>query len=214
MMPALQYLRHGKALCGKVFKRFVETFNYHNDFIANIKGDGDLPMSEGLINLDTVDPRHPVIRLNRNKLKFPNQGSTALNGCFEIGEIISEDKTVKLVNCYFNVGGKTYIGEDTVSPQCEIEDEIAFLCMVISAVSTDKQNYFYLYWYRKTDLTTEQKTASKYIIPLYAFEISKVEDDEDDSAASAGGSEEEKYMFKLVCDMRNAPCAQMWEVFS
>ena len=37
MMPALQYLRHGKALCGKVFKRFVETFNYHNDFIANLK---------------------------------------------------------------------------------------------------------------------------------------------------------------------------------
>lgn len=148
------------------------------------------------------------------KPKSNGQSKAEDNGCFKIAEISSEDKTVKLGNCYFNVGGKTYIGEDTVSPQCEIEDEIAFLCMVISAVSTDKQNYFYLYWYRKTDLTAEQKTASKYIIPLYAFEISKVEDDEDDSAASAGGSEEEKYMFKLVCDMRNAPCAQMWEVFS
>ena len=56
MMPALQYLRHGKALCGKVFKRFVETFNYHNDFIANLKGDGDLPMSDGCILLDLTDP--------------------------------------------------------------------------------------------------------------------------------------------------------------
>ena len=32
----LEYLRHGKALCGKVFRRFVETFNFHNDFISNL----------------------------------------------------------------------------------------------------------------------------------------------------------------------------------
>lgn len=68
MMPALQYLRHGKALCGKVFKRFVETFNYHNDFIANLKGDGDLQKSDGCIELDRTDPAHPVVRLNRLKL--------------------------------------------------------------------------------------------------------------------------------------------------
>ena len=209
MMPALQYLRHGKALCGKVFKRFVETFNFHNDFIANIKGDGDLPMSEGLINLDIVDPRHPVIRLNRNKLKFPNQGSTALNGCFEIEEIISEDKTVKLVNCYYNIGGKTFSEEDMYSPACSITGELAYLCLVIPQRAGFEGSY--LDWFTKTNLGNEQSDVSRYVIPLYAFDVSEREDDEEDGATSAGGNEDKKYMFNLVCDMRNAPCAQMWE---
>ena len=78
MMPALQYLRHGKALCGKVFKRFVETFNYHNDFIANLKGDGDLPMSDGCILLDLTDPKHPVIRFNKQNLDLTPGGGSGL----------------------------------------------------------------------------------------------------------------------------------------
>ena len=58
----LEYLRHGKALCGKVFRRFVETFNFHNDFISNLKGDADLPVVGGKVHLDRTDERHPVIR--------------------------------------------------------------------------------------------------------------------------------------------------------
>lgn len=58
----LEYLRHGKALCGKVFRRFVETFNFHNDFVTNLKGDADLPVVGGRVNLDRTDERHPVIR--------------------------------------------------------------------------------------------------------------------------------------------------------
>ena len=58
----LEYLRHGKALCGKVFRRFVETFNFHNDFIANLKGDADLPVVGGKVKVDRTDERHPVIR--------------------------------------------------------------------------------------------------------------------------------------------------------
>ena len=58
----LEYLRHGKALCGKVFRRFVETFNFHNDFISNLKGDADLPVVGGKVRLDRTDERHPVIR--------------------------------------------------------------------------------------------------------------------------------------------------------
>lgn len=58
----LEYLRHGKALCGKVFRRFVETFNFHNDFVSNLKGDADLPVVGGKLHLDRTDERHPVIR--------------------------------------------------------------------------------------------------------------------------------------------------------
>lgn len=57
-----EYLKHGKALCGKVFSGFVETFNLHNDFIRNLTGDADIPKGGGHINFDKADPFHPVIR--------------------------------------------------------------------------------------------------------------------------------------------------------
>lgn len=69
----LQYLKHGKALCGKVFGTFVETFNRLVDFHANLKGDGDVS-DDGLVTVDRADPAHPVIRLDRSKL--PTGGSS------------------------------------------------------------------------------------------------------------------------------------------
>lgn len=55
-------LKHGKALCGKVFARFVETFNGILDFVFNIKGDAEWRNGEGHITVDRNDPLHPVIR--------------------------------------------------------------------------------------------------------------------------------------------------------
>lgn len=57
-----QRLKHGKALCGKVFARFVETFNGILDFVFNIKGDAEWRNGEGHITIDRKDPIHPVIR--------------------------------------------------------------------------------------------------------------------------------------------------------
>ena len=107
MIPALQYLRHGKALCGKVFKRFVETFNYHNDFIANLKGDGDLATSDGCINLDRTDPTHPVIRLNRNNLGLEQGAAAADVGCFRIKRAKGPvgDDQIFFENTYIRIGG-------------------------------------------------------------------------------------------------------------
>ena len=68
--PVIQYLKHGKALCGKVFAAFVETFNWHNDFCKNLKGDADLPGNgggNGAITLDRRDPRNPIIRFKGGK---------------------------------------------------------------------------------------------------------------------------------------------------
>ena len=62
----IEYLKHGKALCGKVFAAFVETFNWHNDFCKNLKGDADLPGKAGAtgrITVDRTDPSNPIIRL-------------------------------------------------------------------------------------------------------------------------------------------------------
>lgn len=57
-----QRLTHGKALCGKVFKNFVETFNWLVDFGTNLKGDKDTANQSGHITVDNADPKHPVIR--------------------------------------------------------------------------------------------------------------------------------------------------------
>lgn len=57
-----QHLKHGKALCGKVFARFVETFNALVDFMCNVKGDADGKNGEGHIKIDRTNPSHPVIR--------------------------------------------------------------------------------------------------------------------------------------------------------
>ena len=54
-----QHLKHGKALCGKVFGRFVETFNALVDFMLGIKGDADGKNGEGHI---TYDRKNKVIR--------------------------------------------------------------------------------------------------------------------------------------------------------
>lgn len=62
MNGPLQYLSHGKALCGRVFARFVETYNGLVDFCANLRGDDDVSPGAGRVTVDRSDPAHPVIR--------------------------------------------------------------------------------------------------------------------------------------------------------
>ena len=59
----LQYLKHGKALCGKVFAGFVETFNHLVSFSSNLKGDADLPGAKFGIRVDRSNPDNPILRL-------------------------------------------------------------------------------------------------------------------------------------------------------
>ena len=59
----LQYLKHGKALCGKVFAGFVETFNHLVSFSSNLKGDADLPGAKGGVSVDRSNPDNPILRL-------------------------------------------------------------------------------------------------------------------------------------------------------
>lgn len=59
---AVQKLKHGKALCGKTFGGFVDTFNWLVDFCQSLKGDKDANQGNGTITLDRADPSAPVIR--------------------------------------------------------------------------------------------------------------------------------------------------------
>lgn len=185
MMPALQYLRHGKALCGKVFKRFVETFNYHNDFIANLKGDGDLPMSDGCILLDLTDPKHPVIRFNKQKLDLPPGGGSGLPGRFDIQ--IEPGETASFSNCYYDVGGKTY---ETVVGSIELSRG-GIIALKVTATGTAPSAEIVIYD-SIADLQSAQEDRYYYIRPLY-----KISSD-----------------FAIECDFRTGPTFDMGEFWA
>lgn len=58
----LQFLKSGKALCGKAFPQFVATWNWLVNFCSNMKGDADVNDAQGKITVDRADPAHPIIR--------------------------------------------------------------------------------------------------------------------------------------------------------
>ncbi|MBQ2630407.1 MAG: hypothetical protein IJG13_12080 [Kiritimatiellae bacterium] len=58
----VQKLKHGKALCGKTFGGFVDTFNWLVDFCQSLQGDKDANNANGVISVDRSDPTAPVIR--------------------------------------------------------------------------------------------------------------------------------------------------------
>lgn len=65
----LQFLQHGKLLCGKVFGGFVETWNYLVEAFDNLKGDAELDPENGIIYVDRSDASHPVIRTKSDRIK-------------------------------------------------------------------------------------------------------------------------------------------------
>ncbi len=74
-----QHLKHGKALCGKVFGRFVETFNALVDFMLGLRGDAEGKNGEGHI---TYDRKNNIIRCDGCGGKGGGSGSdvTAAKG--------------------------------------------------------------------------------------------------------------------------------------
>ena len=66
--PRLELLRHGKILCGSVFRFFVETWNWLVGYVDNMKGDADVNPQGGHITIDRTDPDHPVIRFRADKI--------------------------------------------------------------------------------------------------------------------------------------------------
>ena len=111
----IQYLKHGKALCGKVFKTFVETFNWHTSFCLNLKGDGDFPASQGRISLDRSNPDFPVIRCKGCTSSEGSAAPVAVDkSCFrfESRETTDGSMVYNLVDCYYSIGGCLYHSND------------------------------------------------------------------------------------------------------
>lgn len=186
----LEYLRHGKSLCGKVFRRFVETFNFHNDFISNLKGDADLPVVGGKINLDRTDERHPVIRCQGCGNGDGGDEIQSAPGRFEIS--VSEDEesgdiVASFVNPYFDVGGKTYeasVGSVTITGAC-------ILALKVNATGSSgvQPGATVEIYANLAALQAAQADRNYYISPLYELE--------------AGG--------RVSCDFRTGPVMAMGE---
>mgnify|MGYP003296651545 CR=1 FL=1 len=186
----LEYLRHGKSLCGKVFRRFVETFNFHNDFILNLKGDADLPVVGGKVHIDRTDERPPVIRCQGcgNGGGGGGEIPQTAPGRFEIS--VSEDEesgeiAATFVNPYYDVGGKTYeassVSSVTITGAC-------ILALKVTATGSEPSAEVVAY----ADLGALQSAQAGldyYISPLYELD--------------ADG--------KVVCDFRTGPVIAMGE---
>lgn len=66
--PRIEKLRHGRLLCGSVFRFFVETWNWLTAYVDNMRGDAETDPQSGYITIDRTDPDHPVIRFRADKV--------------------------------------------------------------------------------------------------------------------------------------------------
>lgn len=109
-----QKLRHGKALCGKVFGKFVETFNWLVDFSANLKGDADVNEATGSIKVDRTSPFHPIIRFTGTQSSGGEQAQVEDMGCFKLTKT---DGGFSVSNKFCQLGGYTVeaSGDTTIS---------------------------------------------------------------------------------------------------
>ena len=112
--PVLQKLRHGRILCGRVFRFFVETWNWLVGAFNNLCGDWDVNPQAGFLSVDWSDPDKPVVRMHGDALLLfveKRLGASLAPGNFE--PVFADDNgTVKLAS----VGpGYCPVGRDFIS---------------------------------------------------------------------------------------------------
>lgn len=182
MAENCQHLKHGKALCGKVFGRFVETFNALVDFMQGLSGDADGKNGEGHI---TYDRRNNIIRCDGCGGKGGSGGGGIVTAndksCFRIE---SREGHRFIVDCFYNAGGVTKAFGDF-----DIEHLLTGVEIVIF-FSLDKSGETSIGSCTPNDLNNLQRDANQYVLPLYIF-------------SSAGN---------LKTDLRTAPHVQIVEV--
>ena len=185
---AVQKLKHGKALCGKTFGGFVDTFNWLVDFCLSIQGDKDVNNANGRILFDRSNESAPVIRFSAGKGGGGGGGgdSAQTGGCWLLED--RGDETASqfwLTNCWYNVGGITRQSSDinVQSLVAGVTAGTAILCATFSP-SVSAAMYADL-----TALNTAQVGETKYVVPLYVL-----------------GTDGE-----IVTDLRNAPQIQIFE---
>lgn len=168
-----QRLKHGKALCGKVFAGFVETFNALVDFKDNLKGDDDVARGCGYISVDRTKKDRPIIRFNAEKLNLP-EATENYPKRFDIRQKTTEegepvDGWFLFDNPYYSVGGKTYIFEGA-------EISSASNCIIALRLRADSPSVSPEMWKYGNiyALQNAQSDTSYYIVPLYTINQGKI----------------------------------------
>ena len=214
---AVQKLKHGKALCGKTFGGFVDTFNWLVDVCLSLKGDKDVNNANGTITVDRADPSAPVIRADKHQ---KGGGSSAADcSCFRLssGEVEVEaegsEATTEahrfVVDCYYNVAGITKRADNTdieelipIPPPTTNQSSTHDQSTQPNQDDTPDQDDTVIYFKLSADgsetfdkctfgeLPVVQSDAMSYVFPLYLFD--------------ANGA--------LICDLRTAPQIQLFEV--
>lgn len=184
-----QHLKHGKALCGKVFGRFVETFNALVDFMNGLRGDAEGKNGEGHI---TYDRKNNIIRCDGcgGKGGGASSGASAADlsaSAFGLVEAKDDDGTVTgrtVVNCWWNQGGVTRTGENV-----DIGTAEGVVYLKVDATGMGGSG-FEVAVGALADVKSMQQDPSLYVVPLYSIQ---------------GGR---------VIDLRTAPQLQMVEFLS
>ena len=164
---ALQYLKHGKALCGAVFGSFVETFNRLVDFYANLKGDAETAQGDGYISVDRADPAHPVIRFDASKLPAASSDASVLPSAFQATPNYDDDGELEswtIENYYLMKGGRMITSEASGDEYSVDAVKGYYIC---AKVDLDYSDSFYLLLMGENELSVKQQKASEYYVPLY-----------------------------------------------
>lgn len=181
----LQYLKHGKSLCGKVFGRFVETFNALVDFMNGLRGDAEGKNGEGHI---TYDRKNNIIRCDGcGGTSGGASGASAADlsaSAFGLVEEKDDDGTVTgrtVVNCWWNQGGVTRTGANV-----DIGTAEGVVYLKVDATGMGGSG-FEVAVGTLAGVQSLQQDPSLYVVPLYSITDG------------------------LVVDLRTAPQLQMVE---
>ena len=174
--PTIQKLRHNRLLCGRVFRFFVETWNWLVGYVDNMKGDADVNPQNGHIVVDRTDPDHPVIRFRADRLPKGGGGEAVdvpADGPFSpVYDTEGEDEEVVtgFQNCYWMNGGMTVHMSGTRS----IPGTDGFIALKAGATpSTSGTATLYCYA-NLAALQAAQRDVAYFIVPLYVVSSSKI----------------------------------------
>lgn len=160
---AVQKLKHGKALCGRTFGGFVDTFNWLVDFCLSLEGDKDANTANGRISLDRSDESAPVIRYVKSSDNSDDLDSFS-SGCWRLD--IGENATYLRDN-YYNAGGKTgMVGDIDVTSHMTS----GFLAAIFEGPGNCSVNLYQ----SLSALQFAQDDKDTYVLPLYLLANGKV----------------------------------------
>lgn len=165
----IQELKHGLALCGRNFRAFVEAWNHVANRSANLRGDGDTDPENGLVTVDNTDVDHPVIRIDRSKLKAggPSSSASAADlaasafGLVEERDDGGEVTNRTVVKCWWNQGGVTKAAGDVAIGTAE-----GVVYMKVAATGQGGTG-FEVGVSTLAAVQSMQEDPSQYVVPLY-----------------------------------------------